>query len=116
MSQRHPWTSRFKYILDLLVDVQSKSNMSMVIITHDLGVAREADEIMVMYGGRIMEKALQKLSSRNETPVHRSLTFLNSRLNDPKHTVDTTEGFPDKLTGPKAANLLLVANTHKIFA
>ena len=31
--------------------------MSMV-ITHDLGVARgRADEIMVMYGGRIMEKA-----------------------------------------------------------
>ena len=30
----------------------------MVIITHDLGVARgRADEIMVMYGGRIMEKA-----------------------------------------------------------
>ena len=47
-----------KYILDLLVDVQSKSNMSMVIITHDLGVARgRVDEIMVMYGGRIMEKA-----------------------------------------------------------
>ena len=47
-----------KYILDLLVEVQKESNMAMTIITHDLGVARgRADEILVMYGGRVMEHA-----------------------------------------------------------
>ena len=37
-------------ILDLLKSLQKKLNMSIIIITHDLGVISEmADEIVVMY-------------------------------------------------------------------
>jgi len=94
-----------KYILDLLVDVQSKSNMSMVIITHDLGVARgRADEIMVMYGGRIMEKApSETLFQEMKHPYTEALLSSIPRLNDPKHTrLTPIEGFPpDIVDGPE---------------
>jgi len=45
-------------ILDLLQELQAQSGMAIVLITHDLGVvARMADEIAVMYAGRIVERA-----------------------------------------------------------
>jgi oligopeptide/dipeptide ABC transporter ATP-binding protein len=44
--------------LDLLRMLQRESGMSVVLVTHDLGVvARVCDEVLVMYGGRIMEQA-----------------------------------------------------------
>lgn len=44
-------------ILELLRDVKDKINGSIMFITHDLGVIAEmADEVVVMYAGRIIEK------------------------------------------------------------
>ena len=43
-------------ILDLMRDLQAETKMSMLLITHDLGVvANMADEVVVMYRGRVME-------------------------------------------------------------
>ncbi|MEK1930792.1 MAG: ABC transporter ATP-binding protein, partial [Pararhizobium sp.] len=43
-------------ILQLLRDLQTKLNMAMLLITHDLGVvANVADEVVVIYHGEIME-------------------------------------------------------------
>ena len=43
-------------ILQLLADVQKELNMAMILITHDLGVvAGVADEVAVMYAGRVVE-------------------------------------------------------------
>lgn len=45
-------------ILNLLQRLQSETGMAMIFITHDLGVIAEvADEVAVMYLGRIVEKA-----------------------------------------------------------
>jgi peptide/nickel transport system ATP-binding protein len=45
-------------ILELLQELQEPSGMSMIYITHDLGVIAEiADEVAVMYLGRIVEQA-----------------------------------------------------------
>ena len=45
-------------ILDLLVDLQKEFGSSIIIITHDLGVVAEtADDILVMYAGRAVERA-----------------------------------------------------------
>jgi peptide/nickel transport system ATP-binding protein len=45
-------------ILSLLEDLQRRLGMAIIIITHDLGVVAEiADEIAVMYSGRIVEHA-----------------------------------------------------------
>ncbi len=45
-------------ILDLLRDLQQQTGMAIVLITHDLGVVAEmADEVAVMYAGRVVERA-----------------------------------------------------------
>jgi peptide/nickel transport system ATP-binding protein len=45
-------------ILALLADLQAELGMAVIIITHDLGVVAEmADQIAVMYAGRIVERA-----------------------------------------------------------
>ena len=44
-------------ILDLLRDLQQETGMSVILITHDLGVVAEmADEVAVMYAGRVVER------------------------------------------------------------
>ena len=43
-------------ILRLLKDIQKEKQMAIIMITHDLGVvARMADSVAVMYGGRVVE-------------------------------------------------------------
>ena len=43
-------------ILDLLRDIQDRTQMSVIIITHDMGVIAEmADDVIVMYLGRVVE-------------------------------------------------------------
>ena len=45
-------------ILDLLQELQAETGMAIILITHDLGVvAQIADEVAVMYAGRIVERA-----------------------------------------------------------
>ena len=45
-------------ILELIADLQKEMGMSVILITHDLGViAQVCDEVAVMYAGRIVERA-----------------------------------------------------------
>jgi oligopeptide/dipeptide ABC transporter ATP-binding protein len=45
-------------ILDLLGSLQRDMGMSILLITHDLGVVAETcDEVVVMYAGRVVERA-----------------------------------------------------------
>jgi peptide/nickel transport system ATP-binding protein len=45
-------------ILDLLRDLQQQSGMAIILITHDLGIVAEmADEVAVMYAGRVVERS-----------------------------------------------------------
>jgi oligopeptide/dipeptide ABC transporter ATP-binding protein len=56
-------------ILDLLVEKQREYGVTMLIVTHDLGVvARVCDTVAVMYAGRIVEKAPVELFL--EQPAH----------------------------------------------
>jgi peptide/nickel transport system ATP-binding protein len=44
-------------ILELLKEIQEVNDMSVILITHDLGVVAEmCDDVIVMYAGRIVEK------------------------------------------------------------
>lgn len=46
-----------KQVLELMFDLQKKHNMSMLFITHDLGVIADiADEVVVMFRGDLVEK------------------------------------------------------------
>ena len=56
-------------ILDLMARLQSEMGMSTVLITHDLGVIAETcDEVVVMYAGRVVERASAKELFTN--PLH----------------------------------------------
>jgi oligopeptide/dipeptide ABC transporter ATP-binding protein len=49
------------HILELLGHIQSEMGMAMILVTHDLGlIAERAQEVAVMYAGRIVEQAETK--------------------------------------------------------
>jgi ABC-type dipeptide/oligopeptide/nickel transport system ATPase component len=62
-------------ILDLLRDMRSAFNLSMILITHDLGViAQTADRVAVMNRGRIVEQApVRDIFHRPQHPYTRTL-------------------------------------------
>jgi len=62
-------------ILKLIADLQSELNMAVLMITHDLGVvANVADEVVVMYHGKVMERG--PVTSIYENPEHPYLKAL----------------------------------------
>jgi peptide/nickel transport system ATP-binding protein len=62
-------------ILKLIADLQSELNMAVLMITHDLGVvANVADEVVVMYHGKVMERG--PVASIFENPEHPYLKAL----------------------------------------
>lgn len=64
-----------KAILELLKELQQQTGMSVVFITHDLGVVAEiADKVAVMYKGRIVEQGtVQQLFTRPQHPYTKGL-------------------------------------------
>ncbi|WP_419947070.1 dipeptide/oligopeptide/nickel ABC transporter permease/ATP-binding protein [Candidatus Poriferisodalis sp.] len=62
-------------ILDLLADIQDRHHMSVILITHDLGViADAADRVLVMYAGQVVETAsVDDLFSRPRHPYTQKL-------------------------------------------
>jgi peptide/nickel transport system ATP-binding protein len=62
-------------ILDLMHDLQIEFDMSIMLITHDLGVVAEvADEVAVMYMGRVVEQAsTEEIFENPKHPYTRAL-------------------------------------------
>jgi peptide/nickel transport system ATP-binding protein len=73
-------------ILALIQDLQRRLGMAVIIITHDLGVVAEiADEIAVMYAGRIVEHAAtERLFASPEHPYTWGLLKSIPRLDTPR--------------------------------
>ncbi|MCF8303366.1 MAG: ABC transporter ATP-binding protein [Bacteroidales bacterium] len=71
-----------KSILELLKSLQQKHNMAIIFITHDLGVIAEiADEIAVMYQGKIVEHAVSnELFNHPKHPYTKGLLACRPRL------------------------------------
>ncbi len=56
-------------IMELLGQLQKETGMSMILITHDIGlVANTADRVFVMYAGQIIEEA--SVEELFENPIH----------------------------------------------
>ena len=56
-------------ILELMRTLQQETGTAIILITHDLGVVAEvADEVLVMYSGRVVERA--PVNALFETPQH----------------------------------------------
>jgi oligopeptide/dipeptide ABC transporter ATP-binding protein len=71
-------------ILDLLDDLRDEHEMSMIIITHDMGVVAEsADHIAVMYAGQIVERTdAEELFDHPEHPYTEALLGALPQLED----------------------------------
>ena len=80
-------------ILELLKDLQKKQGCSIMLITHDLGVIAEmADEVVVMYAGRVIEKGTAREIFHN--PLHpytiglqKSKPLITSNSNEPLYSI-----------------------------
>lgn len=90
-------------ILNLLAEQQRDRFMAMVLVTHDLGVvAGRADEIAVMYGGRLVEKAPTATLFRSmKHPYTEALFRSIPRIENPSHTrLLAIGGRPPDLVNP----------------
>jgi oligopeptide/dipeptide ABC transporter ATP-binding protein len=81
-------------ILDLLRDLQQRLGMAILIITHDLGVIAEiADEVVVMYAGKIVETApVRALFGDPQHPYTIGLLGSIPRLDVDRKRLSTIEG------------------------
>jgi peptide/nickel transport system permease protein len=73
-------------VLDLLGDLQRQFNMSVLLITHDLGVVAEAcDRVLVMYAGEIVEEGdVLQILTRPRHPYTRALLAATPRNDAPR--------------------------------
>jgi oligopeptide/dipeptide ABC transporter ATP-binding protein len=75
-------------IMELLLELQAELGMALMLISHDLGLAASyADEVIVMYAGRIVEQApAPRLFSRVRMPYTQALLEAIPRLERTAHS------------------------------
>ncbi|WP_232698171.1 ABC transporter ATP-binding protein [Brevibacillus daliensis] len=91
-------------ILELLRDIQEKSGMAVMLITHDLGVVAEmADEVMVMYAGKIVEQGTaDQIFNDPKHPYLQLLLEAIPRLDEEKDRLYSIKGIvPSIVNMPK---------------
>ncbi len=84
-------------ILDLLVELRDEFGMSVLFITHDLGVVRElCDRVVVMYGGSVVESGqVESMFAEPHHPYTKGLLASNPGFDADAVGGETTE--PDRL-------------------
>jgi peptide/nickel transport system ATP-binding protein len=100
-----------KTILDLMFDLKTRINSSIIFITHDLGVIAEvADRVIVMYKGRIVEQgSVLDIFSNPQHPYTKGLLAcrppLGKRLSKLPVIADFMEEKPDGTLVEKAHSI-----------
>jgi oligopeptide/dipeptide ABC transporter ATP-binding protein len=89
-------------ILELLDELKTRLGMGIILVTHDLGViARHADKVAVMYGGRIVEEA--PTTELFAAPRHRYTQALFESMPtmelDSRRPLASIPGMPPQLIG-----------------
>jgi oligopeptide/dipeptide ABC transporter ATP-binding protein len=86
-------------ILQELDDLRQRTGTAILLITHDLGVvASMADEVAVMYAGRIVEHGqTAAVYARPQHPYTAALLAARPRLDDPGRVLTTIKGTPPDL-------------------
>ncbi|MEN9282292.1 MAG: hypothetical protein RL594_1227 [Bacteroidota bacterium] len=85
-------------ILDLMRQLQRQHNMAMMFITHDLGVIAEiADDVIVMYKGRIVEQGtVQQIFENPQHPYTKGLLACRPRLDRKLKVLPTVRDFMEE--------------------
>ena len=92
-------------ILEIMKDLKNRRNMSIVLITHDLGIVSDiCDKIIIMYGGEIMEYGpIEALYSSPSHPYTNGLINSLPKIDEEVGTQLTPiEGSPVDLMHPPA--------------
>ncbi|BFI98167.1 ABC transporter ATP-binding protein [Priestia sp. Y58] len=86
-------------ILELLKEIQESNDMSIIMITHDLGVVAEmCDEVIVMYGGKIVENTdVDTLFYAPKHPYTKALLHSIPRMEDDVEVLNTIKGIVPSL-------------------
>ncbi|MGY9049496.1 methionine ABC transporter ATP-binding protein [Puniceibacterium antarcticum] len=89
-------------IMDLLSDLQREFGMATILITHDLGVvAGFCEQVLVMYGGRVMEQApTDPLFAQPSHPYTRGLLAAVPRVDDDDAIMKSIPGNPPNMADP----------------
>ena len=87
-------------VLDLIRDVQQKLGMGVILVTHDIAVAAEiADEVIVMYAGRIVEQGpIREILRDPRHPYTRGLLGANVKPGQHERPL-AIPGAPPNLAG-----------------
>jgi peptide/nickel transport system ATP-binding protein len=85
-------------ILDLMRQLQREHNMAMMFITHDLGVIAEiADDVIVMYKGRIVEQGpVLQIFEDPQHPYTKGLLACRPRLDRKLKVLPTVRDFMEE--------------------
>ncbi|MGH8067751.1 MAG: ABC transporter ATP-binding protein [Candidatus Entotheonellia bacterium] len=88
--------------LNLLKDIQKRSGLAMIFITHNIGiVARMCDKVAVMYAGKLVERApVRAIFNQPAHPYTEALLNAMPKLTDKTERLWSIEGQP-----PDLANL-----------
>ena len=89
--------------LQLLKDIQKRSGLAMIFITHNIGiVARMCDKVAVMYAGKLVERApVRTIFNQPAHPYTEALLNAMPKLTDKTERLWSIEGQP-----PDLSNLL----------
>ena len=89
-------------ILDMMKEIQKEHPMSIILITHDLGiVANFATDIIVMYAGKIVERGTAEDIFYHPThPYTKALLRAVPRLDMEGEKLETIEGAPPNMINP----------------
>ena len=87
-------------ILDILRKLRDERGMSVLFITHDLGVIAEiADDVAVMYQGKIVEYgSIEQIFSNPKHPYTKGLLNCRPRLDTPYRRLPTVDDFMETRT------------------
>jgi len=92
-------------IIDLMRELKERTNMGILLITHDMGVITDiCEKVIVMYGGQVVESAAVKgLYKHPAHPYTRGLLECLPRLiSDTDEPLKPIEGSPVDLLNPPA--------------
>jgi len=96
-----------KNILELLKQLQEKYGMSIIFISHDLGVvAQVAHRVLVMYKGEIVEQGdVQAIFNNPQHPYTKGLLACRPKLNEKPYRLPTVEEVMRRLDDKKIRRL-----------
>ena len=87
-------------VLRLMCDLQKQTNMAILLITHDMGIVNQmADDLCIMYGGRVAEYGTREQIFSNMAHPYTKLLFSSiPRLEKPAFTLETIPGLVPSAT------------------